>query len=105
MSTVRMTFQDIDDPNWSDEEEARFWAHVAATNANDLFRPRDASDADVPSDTMRGRALALLDELAGIEAEIATALGMDEWRLVALLAGRMAVRSEPPSAPEPENQA
>lgn len=45
----------------------------------DLFRPRDEFDADVHPESVRGKALALMDEVARAHAQFEAALAAMPW--------------------------
>jgi hypothetical protein len=45
----------------------------------DPFRPRDEFDVDVQPDTLRGKALALMDETAKAQSQIKRAISALPW--------------------------
>ena len=49
------------------------------TFGSDLFRPRDEFDVDVPPESVRGKALALMDEVARVHAQFEAALAAMPW--------------------------
>ena len=76
-------WQDTDDPNWSDETEARFIQELGAWNVENALRPRDAYDVDVHPETFRGHVLAYYDAL---DAAVTTLRSTRRGRFVLWLA-------------------
>lgn len=75
-------WQDIDDPNWSDETEARFITELSVANIESAFRPRDEFDEDVDPETLRGKVLAWYDARdEALGRILATRRGRLLWRL------------------------
>ena len=76
-------------PSWMTPEERRaYWQQVAAFNVDALFRPRDESDMDVHTESLRGKVLALLDQMADIEKRLREELGDARYdELMALARG------------------
>lgn len=52
------------------EQRESFWQRVQEDNLRALFRPRDKFDVDVDPETVRGRWLALEDEMSSIRAAL-----------------------------------
>jgi len=48
-------------------------------SGEDLFRPRDEWDADVHPESLRGKALALMDTMARTTAELDAAIAVLSW--------------------------
>ena len=63
-------WQDIDDPDWSDEREAAFITALSLHSANHAFRPPDDLDEDVHPESLRGKVLALYAEMERVMAVV-----------------------------------
>jgi hypothetical protein len=77
-------WQDSDDPDWSDETEARFITELGMWNMEHALRPRDEFDVDVDPETYRGKVLAFYDAMDDVRARIAALPWYRRWPLVVL---------------------